>query len=159
MGCEALLCRGLCASLQDISVAVSSILSCPFTIKMRTGIADGHPNAHKLIQAIRSWGCVPVVTVSAVMVSTCVIRVSSLPCHVCVCVRVVAVAVAAACCGCCRRRRCLLVILLLSLCHGVDQVHGRSRQQRYSRRADWEYVKQCAAVAHDPVEGQAPLQV
>ena len=28
------------------------------------------------------------------------------------------------------------------------QVHGRSREQRYTKVADWEYIKSCAAAAH-----------
>lgn len=28
-------------------------------------------------------------------------------------------------------------------------LHGRTRQQRYSRAADWEYIQQCAAAAPD----------
>jgi tRNA-dihydrouridine synthase 3 len=28
-------------------------------------------------------------------------------------------------------------------------LHGRTRQQRYSRAADWDYIQQCAAAAPD----------
>ena len=28
------------------------------------------------------------------------------------------------------------------------KVHGRSREQRYTKVADWEYIKTCAAAAH-----------
>jgi hypothetical protein len=38
-------------------------------------------------------------------------------------------------------------------------VHGRSRQQRYTRRADWEYIKECAEVAHADAGGLPYLPV
>jgi tRNA-dihydrouridine synthase 3 len=38
-------------------------------------------------------------------------------------------------------------------------VHGRSRQQRYTRRADWEYIKECADIAHSSTEGLPYLPV
>lgn len=28
-------------------------------------------------------------------------------------------------------------------------LHGRTRQQRYSRQADWQYIEQCADLAPD----------
>lgn len=30
----------------------------------------------------------------------------------------------------------------------IYKVHGRSREQRYTKVADWEYIKTCAAAAH-----------
>jgi hypothetical protein len=45
---------------------VTDILSMPFTIKMRMGIEDKNPTAIKLVEQIRSWRRVPVVTVSAI---------------------------------------------------------------------------------------------
>jgi tRNA-dihydrouridine synthase 3 len=75
--------------VQSVVRTMSSVLSCPLTVKMRVGYDDNEAqrNAHKLIPKIASWGA------SAVT------------------------------------------------------LHGRSRQQRYSRAADWTYISQCASVA------------
>ncbi|KAG8805855.1 tRNA-dihydrouridine synthase 3, partial [Serendipita sp. 399] len=55
----------------------------PVTLKMRTGVKDGVPTAHKLMPRLHDWG------------------ISSIA------------------------------------------LHGRSRQQRYTRLADWDYIKHC----------------
>lgn len=39
----------------------------------------------------------------------------------------------------------LLARLNSDACVSMVTLHGRSRQQRYSRCADWEYIAQCAA--------------
>ncbi|CCA72141.1 related to DUS3-member of dihydrouridine synthase family, partial [Serendipita indica DSM 11827] len=72
----------------------------PVTLKMRTGVKDGFPTAHKLMPRLHDWAV------------------------------------------------------------GSVTLHGRSRQQRYTRLADWEYIKSCvqALRAHeatlaDAVEG------
>lgn len=70
--------------MQQIIQGMSTVLrSKALTVKMRIGIADGKPLAHKLIPKIAQWG------VAAVT------------------------------------------------------VHGRTRQQRYTKDADWSYVSQC----------------
>ncbi|KAG8795075.1 tRNA-dihydrouridine synthase 3 [Serendipita sp. 399] len=60
--------------------------SVPVTLKMRTGVKDGVPTAHKLMPRLHDWG------------------ISSIA------------------------------------------LHGRSRQQRYTRLADWDYIKNCVEV-------------
>ena len=67
-----------------------SVLDIPLTVKIRTGLEECKPSAHKLIPLLKEWG--------------------------------------------------------------VDAItlHGRSRAQRYTRLADWEYIAECARIA-DPV--------
>ena len=54
---------------QDITTVVTDILSMPFTIKMRMGIQDSSPNAIKIVESIRSWRNVPVVTVRSILLA------------------------------------------------------------------------------------------
>ena len=42
--------------LKDIVEGVTNTLSCPVTIKMRTGWDESKPIAHKLVSKIQSWG-------------------------------------------------------------------------------------------------------
>ena len=42
--------------LRDIVKGVTNALSCPVTIKMRTGWDENKPIAHKLVSKIQSWG-------------------------------------------------------------------------------------------------------
>jgi hypothetical protein len=84
----------LSKSLLGMSRALGTV---PLTVKLRTGIKDGHNNAHKLMPRARLWG------VSAMT------------------------------------------------------LHGRTRQQRYSKLADWEYIGKCveAVRAAEADEGRA----
>lgn len=71
--------------LRDSLRGISNVLSCPFTLKMRTGWDEKVPLLHKLLPKIQSW------------------QIDGLSCIM---------------------------------------VHGRSRLQRYSRLADWNYISQ-----------------
>jgi tRNA-dihydrouridine synthase 3 len=81
--------------LRECLEGITSALSCPITIKMRTGWDEGHPFAHKLVPEIQSWG---IDGISAIM------------------------------------------------------IHGRSRLQRYSRYADWDYISQVAMSQSDKMD-------
>ena len=84
--------KGMAYALGDI----------PVTVKMRTGVKDNVPTAHKLFPKTHGWGA------GAVAVSN----------------------------------EGLWTVLMLILLY---QLHGRSRQQRYSREADWTYIKGCVS--------------
>lgn len=73
--------------LKEILMEMSQTLSCPMTIKMRTGWDENKPFAHKLVPKIQSWG---IDGISAIM------------------------------------------------------VHGRSRLQRFTKQANWDYIQQVA---------------
>ena len=81
--------------IQSVVRTMSSVLSCPLTVKMRVGYDHEVRTAHKLIPKLAEWGAQAVT------------------------------------------------------------LHGRSRQQRYTKLADWEYIKQCAGVASElpPIGG------
>jgi tRNA-dihydrouridine synthase 3 len=74
---------------------ITNTLSCPITIKMRTGWDEGHPFAHELVPKIQSWG---LDGIAAIM------------------------------------------------------IHGRSRLQRYSRYADWDYISKVATSQSDEMD-------
>lgn len=42
---------------------------------------------------------------------------------------------------------------------GLITVHGRSREQRYTKLADWEYIKECCLEANKPTDGLGPIPV
>ncbi|KAK9804793.1 hypothetical protein WJX72_005834 [[Myrmecia] bisecta] len=73
--------------IKQIARSMSSVLSCPLTLKMRKGYSDNHDVVHTFVSDLPSCG------------------VSALT------------------------------------------LHGRTRAQRYSRLADWEYIKQCTEAA------------
>ena len=83
-GCGAALAQKS-GRVQGIVRTMSEVLSCPLTVKVRTGYAMDTPTAHKLLPHLKAWGAAAVT------------------------------------------------------------LHGRSRQQRYSKAADWSYIGRCAA--------------
>ena len=98
MGCpiDAICNKGMGSALstrpgrvQSVVRTMSSVLSCPLTVKMRVGyeMAVEARFAHKLIPKLAAWGAQAVT------------------------------------------------------------LHGRSRQQRYTKQADWDYIHKCAHVA------------
>lgn len=40
---------------------------------------------------------------------------------------------------------------------GLLTVHGRSREARYTKNADWAYISECVEEASRPIEGHSPL--
>ena len=42
---------------------------------------------------------------------------------------------------------------------GLVTLHGRSREQRYTKLADWDYIKECVEEANRPIDGLNPLPI
>jgi len=83
--------------MENIVRSMSTILSKPLTIKMRTGIYSDKSIAHDIFPLVQEWGA------------------SSLT------------------------------------------IHGRSREQRYTRLADWEYIGKCVDTVNVPVFGNGDI--
>lgn len=108
------------------------VLDVPVTVKMRTGVQERVSLAHRLLPELRDWG------VALVTVGVLVPRFLSLS-------------------------GSLLSPPNPATFHPhhctppPPQLHGRSREQRYTRLADWPYIKQCAEVASPmPLFGRCP---
>ncbi|WRT66828.1 tRNA-dihydrouridine(47) synthase [NAD(P)(+)] [Kwoniella shivajii] len=112
MGCpiDLVFNQGAGSALMDAPGRLAKILvgmnralgDIPLTVKFRTGIANGKPNAHKLIPKFATqWGA------------------------------------------------------------GALTIHGRSRQQRYSKLADWDYIKTCAETLRESLSdaGLPPVPI
>ena len=108
LGCPLdLLCNkgaGACLMLREHRLkpsllGITSTLTCPVTIKMRTGWDSAKPIAHNLVSKIQSWGLDGI---------------------------------------------------------GAVMIHGRSRLQRYSKEADWDYISQ-VATSQDPALPKIPV--
>jgi tRNA-dihydrouridine synthase 3 len=82
-------------NMKQIIKGMSRMLSCPLSVKLRTGVSTGKNIAHKLIPNLFQWG-VNFVT-----------------------------------------------------------MHGRTREQRYTKAADWEYIKECTIFDH--VDSPRPI--
>lgn len=72
---------------QLIVRGMSQVLDVPLTVKLRTGVQERTPLAHRLLPELRTWGA------------------------------------------------------------ALVTLHGRSREQRYTKLADWRYIEQCVAAA------------
>ncbi|XP_070480851.1 tRNA-dihydrouridine(47) synthase [NAD(P)(+)]-like isoform X3 [Equus przewalskii] len=72
---------------QQIVRGMSQVLDVPLTVKLRTGVQERTPLAHRLLPELRTWGA------------------------------------------------------------ALVTLHGRSREQRYTKLADWRYIEQCVAAA------------
>ena len=85
------------SKVEGIVRTMTELLSCPLTLKMRTGYEMSKPTAHQLIPKLATWGA------------------------------------------------------------SALTLHGRSRQQRYSKSADWGYISQCAAACNVPLLGNGDV--
>lgn len=125
--------------LETMVRGMTRTLTRPLTLKMRTAIHSNTHTAHTIIQKAKLWD-VNMITVS-----------------VCVWER--------------QRERMLLTSVFLIWLNSVGiylsiyiytQVHGRSREQRYLKLADWDYIKECVKVSdtdntHIPVFGNGDV--
>ena len=84
--------------LGEILLPMSRVLSCPVTVKLRTGRDEKAPTVHRtIVPRLEEWG------VSAAF------------------------------------------------------IHGRSRQQRYSKTANWDYIDQCTRLTGVPIIGNGDI--
>lgn len=132
------------------------MLDVPLTVKMRTGVQERVSLAHRLLPELRDWG-VALVTVGVgqcghtsgflwlsrfLVLSLCLVS-----CCLSVPPPALHLLIPSAC----------YLHLQPSLLLPHPQLHGRSREQRYTRLADWPYIEQCAKVASPmPLFGRYP---
>lgn len=110
-----------------------NVLNCPVTIKMRTGWNEGNPIAHELVPRIQSWG---IDGIGAIMVSNMLLSTD-------------------------RSELLSLMLFIVSQWYfisALSKIHGRSRLQRYSRLANWDYISKVArSQSQSPDLRQLPL--
>ena len=94
---------------------VTNVLSCPVTVKMRTGWDEKKNIAHMLVPTIQKWG---IHGIGAFMVRL----------HLLIS------------CTCFK-----LFVLNPTFTFLIQQIHGRSRLQRYSKLADFDYIAKVAS--------------
>ena len=69
-GMGSALMRGRGSKFERVVRSMSHVLDIPLSIKLRTGIQQGNPNAHELIPKIKIWGA-NLITVSALWCTEC----------------------------------------------------------------------------------------
>ncbi|XP_029073784.1 tRNA-dihydrouridine(47) synthase [NAD(P)(+)]-like isoform X5 [Monodon monoceros] len=105
------------AKFQQIVRGMNQVLDVPLTVKLRTGIHERMNLAHRLLPELRDWGAALVTSVSLGLLLS-----------LCLC----------------------LILRPLPLPPAwlpLLQLHGRSREQRYTKLADWRYIEQCVTAA------------
>ncbi|XP_070129640.1 tRNA-dihydrouridine(47) synthase [NAD(P)(+)]-like isoform X1 [Equus caballus] len=129
---------------QQIVRGMSQVLDVPLTVKLRTGVQERTPLAHRLLPELRTWGAA-LVTVGlgaagggdAPMAPSHGVSPPAPPPSLCPPARL------SVC-----PSLCLSARLPPSLTSAPGpQLHGRSREQRYTKLADWRYIEQCVAAA------------
>lgn len=130
------------------------VLDVPLTVKLRTGVQERTPLAHRLLPELRTWGAA-LVTVGlgaagggdAPMAPSHGVSPPAPPPSLCPPARL------SVC-----PSLCLSARLPPSLTSAPGpQLHGRSREQRYTKLADWRYIEQCVAAASPmPLFGGSP---
>jgi tRNA-dihydrouridine synthase 3 len=133
---------GKAGRMRDTLRGMHRILSCPLTLKIRTGLDQAAEArfAHKLVQKVRLWSVSG--PFSFALPPTDATHAASTP----------------------NANSCALSPFLANVMEDDSEfgvgpqaivsaitVHGRTRQQRYSRYADWDYIQRCATAARASV--------
>ena len=151
---------------------MTAVASCPVTVKMRTGVHHRNWNAHKLLPRLQDWG-VAMATVSVVLPTEVGLFISGTECanHFFSSTAFPSSFFLPSSflpfLGFFSFFFFFFFFFLLSLLFyllplplsslsflspsppltDTEKVHGRSREQRYTKLADWGYISQCATAA------------